>query len=337
MSTEVLISRSAAEQIFAEVRRWVERGFAAHGVPLESLMYPLSALIPSGPLLTPLEPVGAEHLREVVIDEVAIPPDEVKAFSPANCHFESRDLEGASASFNRLIDGILARRPRLGVHSKLHSHPFAGGGFLSGGDLHHGATSEAAVRWREQQGLSTAILHVVHPDAEPRPDAAPWELTADGAIARSKRGSIRWRVRGWASCGTAIEELGDARVVSDRHPSVRASRRLPYFRTAAGARWCDAQKGALREAGYGVSRNLLGRGWRRYLLEAGGRQLLFALPPDLPATPPRVVEVVSALENRFLSLPLPGWALAPASLSALSLLRLARHYGPPHGVARVVG
>lgn len=326
--TEIMVSRSAAERIFAEVRRWVELGLAQHGTPLESLLYPLSALIPAGPLLTPLELAGAEHLRALVIDEVAIPPDEVKAFSPANCHFAARDLDVASERFNEAIDRALATRARLGVHSKLHSHPFSGGSFLSGGDLHHGVSCAAAVRWREQRGLDTAILHVVYPDDDPRATDDAWSLTADGATARAGRRTVRWRIRSWASTPAAMLELGDARVVPDRHPWVRAARRAPYFQTPHGARWCDAQKRALREAGYAVSRNLLGRGWRRYLLEAGGRPLLFALPPDLPVARPRVFEVVSALENRFDELPLPP-GLEAGPLSGLSLLRLAAHFGPP--------
>ena len=97
---------------------------------------------------------------------------------------------------------------------------------------------------------------------------------------------------------------------------------------AAGSRWCDAQKAALREAGYAVSRNLLGRGWRRYLVAAGKKQILIALPPDLPAAPPRLLEVRNALTNDFAALPLPALARVNRQ-SRLSLLELVRHIGGP--------
>ena len=327
----ILVSRGAAAVIFSEVRRWVEEGLRGGGSPLESLLYPLSALVPTGGLRCPVELVAARDIRELVIDGAATPPDAIKSFSALNCHFSAADMERANIEFNAQIDAELEHRPRLGVHSKLHSHPFSGGAFLSGGDLEHGVSSPAARSWRERRGLRTAILHVVYPDEDPVVSGRPWELTVGGAVAAGRR-RVLWRVRSWASDDDgAMHDLGDARLVPDRHPSVRAARRLPYWRTRSGARWCDAQKAALRAAGYGVSRNLLGRGWRRYLITSGSRQVLVALPPDLPAAAPRVLEVVSALRDDFRRLALPDWS-REASLSRLSLLRLAGHFLPPPGV-----
>lgn len=326
----ILISRSAARAIFGEVQRWVERGLEQAASPFEALLYPLSALFPAGPLLTPVELASLAHLRHVLVDEAAIPPDAVKSFSPANCRFRAEGLEAANREFNVEIERRLAARPRLGVHSKLHSHPFAGGDFLSAGDLLHGVSSPEAVAWRQNKGLSTAILHVAYPDRTPGAGHRPFSLDDSGAVMVGERGPVRWRIRSWASLGepAELEDLGDARLVPDSHPLVRAARKLPYWRSAAGSRWCDAQKRALREAGYPVSRNLLGRGWRRYLVGAGGRQLLIALPPDLPAAPPRVLEVRNALAGDFQPLPLPRCGRA-TSLSGLSLLELARHFGGP--------
>jgi hypothetical protein len=333
----VLVSRSAAAAIFSEVRRWVEEGLRGGGSPLESLLYPLSALVPTAGLRCPVELVDGRHVRELVVDGAATPPDAIKSFSPLNCHFSAADMERANVEFNAQIDAELERRPRLGVHSKLHSHPFSGGAFLSGGDLEHGVFSPAARSWRERRGLRTAILHVVYPDEDPVASERPWELTAGGAVATGDGHRVLWRVRSWASGDDGVmHDLGDARLVPDGHPSVRAARRLPYWRTRRGARWCDGQKAALRDAGYAVSRNLLGRGWRRYLITGGSRQLLLALPPDLPAAPPRVLEVVNALRDDFRPLALPDWA-RPASLPRLSLVRLARHYLPSPGVALQAG
>jgi len=321
----VLISRAAAVAIFTEVRRWVEFGIQTGGAPLESLVYPLSAMVPAPgkPPLSPLELVGLEQVAELVIDQVAIPPDAVKQFSPHNCHFSAVDIERANQEFNASIDEQLARWPRLAVLSKLHTHPFAGGAFLSGGDMYHGVTSPSARLWRRRRGLSTATLHVAYPDGEQALTSSAWRIDRGGVRA----GTTRWRIHSWASSRGRMEELGDAEVVSVRHPSVVAARRRPYWATRSGGRWCDQQKAALREAGYRVSRNLLGRGWRRYLLDlAAGAQVVIALPPDLPVVSPRVLRVVNAFTDTFEPLPLPD-RLCPGSLRRLSLLQLARHLG----------
>jgi hypothetical protein len=326
----IQISHSAARSIFDEVQRWVDHGIAAHGVPLESLLYPLSALVPGKAWRCPLELLPIDEIGGLVIDGVAIPPDEVKAFSPTNCHFSGEDLDRVNAEFNRRIEALVRQQPRLGVHSKLHAHPFVGGAFLSAGDLRFGVGSPQAVAWRRQRGLATSILHVVYPDRTPGSGrAGRWKLSSEGATEPGPRGSATtWRIRSWASRGDQMVDLGHARIVPERHPGVRAARRLPYWATRRGGRWGDAQKQAMRAAGYRVSRNQLGRGWRRYLLEAGGRTLLFALPPDLPRAPLRAFEVRRAWSNEFSPLACPSWAHA-GSLARLSLARLVAHFGPP--------
>ena len=324
----ILIARDAARQIFAEVQRWVERGLRRDGAPLECMAYPLSALIPSHGTRCPLELLSLDQLGGLVISDVAIPPDGIKAFSPANCHFDLQGQDGANASFNAEIDTLIARRPRLAVNSKLHSHPFSASPFLSGGDLLHGVTSPRAQRWRERRGLDTALLYLVYPDGESAQDRRPWCLTQDGAIGRGIAGpEVRWRLRSWGSLPQGeMVDLGDAKVVAVRHPHVRAARRAPYWKTRRGGSWCQAQKAALRGAGLDrVRRNLLGRGWRQYLLEHGGRHIVIALPPDLPLSPPRVLEVIDASNNLFEVLPLPG-RFQGSSLGKLSLVALARHY-----------
>ena len=325
---KVRVSRRAAAALFAEVHRWVDHGLEVQGAPLESLLYPLSAMVPArnGATACPLELVSLSQIGELIIDEVAIPPDSVKAFSSHNCHFAAPDMVGVNQAFNRAIDASLSRRPRLGVLSKLHTHPFPSGAFLSSGDVFHGVQSPLAASWRHRRGLDTALLHVVYPDAPPRPDEAPWTVTPQGA----RGGGADWRIHSWGSdpAGRMVD-LGDAEVVADRHPSVAAARRKPYWSARRGARWCDGQKAGLREAGYRVSRNLLGRGWRRYIVWlAGGRQLVIALPPDLPAVPPRLIEVIDATRDQFEVLETPP-AARRGRLSQLSLLEVVRHHGGP--------
>ena len=324
----ILMARDAARRIFAEVQRWVEQGLRRHGAPLECIAYPLSALLPRHGTRCPLELLTLEQLGGLVISDVAIPPDGVKVFSPANCHFDLEGQAGVNESFNAEIDALIAERPRLAVNSKLHSHPFSASPFLSGGDLHHGVTSATARRWRWRRGLDTALLHLVYPDGEPTVDRRPWRLHQDGATSGGGAGpEVRWRLRSWGSLPDGeMVDLGDAQVVPARHPTVSAARRAPYWKTRRGRRWCEAQKGALRGAGLGqVSRNLLGRGWRRYLVGQGGRHIVIALPPDLPLAPPRVLEVIDATRNLFEVLPLP-LRFQGSSLGNLKLVALARHY-----------
>jgi hypothetical protein len=330
--TKVLVSKTAAKTIFDEVQRWVEHGLTEGGSALESLLYPLSAMVPHDKrIMTPLELVANSDIAELVIDDAAIPPDEIKAFSPGNCHF-SGDIEHANQVFNQQIDALIARAPRMGVHSKLHTHPFEGGAFLSGGDMHHGVLAAKAVAWRQRQGLQTAILHVVHPDGPPRKAKGKWRIDKQGALAMGEDGSrVHWRIRSWLSFvdqrgGGALEmrDVGDADIVSTRHDSVRAVRRKTYYQTRRGARWCDAQKAALRAAGFSVSRNLMGRGWRRYLISTEVDQLLIGLPPDFPQLSPRVLRVRRAWCNDFEPLELPvAWKTPSYSLS---LVALTRHY-----------
>ena len=305
----VLIGRGAARAIFDEVRRWVERGLRESGAAHESLLYPVSALVPkAGAMTTPLHFIEAEQIEELVIFDAAIPPDEIKAFTPANCHFAG-DLDSANAALNTAIDAILGRFPRAGIHSKLHAHPFEGGAFLSGGDIHHGVQAPKALGWRQQQGLATAILHVVAPDQAPVPSAKPWRIVDDGAIAENARTRVHWKIHSWASVGAGAEcemhALGAAAIVGERHPSLQAARRPPYFLGRTGAIWCDGQKRALRAAGFRVSRNTLSRGWRRYLIDTGTATLVLAMPPDFPLAAPQALWVRRAWLNDFVPLRLP--------------------------------
>lgn len=325
----ILISRKAAARLFSEIQRWVDLGLSTAGTPLESLVYPLSAMVPTRGLCSPLELVDLNHIAQIVIDDVAIPPDEIKVFSAANCHFEGPELHRVNREFNAAIAARLDLQPRLEVLSKLHCHPFPGGDFLSSGDLHHGVAAPEAVQWRRRKGLATALLHVVYPSDVPCPAKGPWRLSSSGATSPGSSGGVRWRVRSWGSAvDGALADLGDARVVADSHPLVRLARRLPYWRTKRGRRWCARQKQELRHAGYDVRRNLLGRGWRHYLLHTRAGQLVFALPPDFPRAPLRVMRILRAWADEFEPLELPGWA-SGKSLGESSLLRLARYYEAP--------
>jgi hypothetical protein len=318
--TPVLISRTALATILGEVERFATRGLFDHGAPYEAIAYPLAAMLPRGELVSPLELTGEQHIGALVIVDAMLPPESAKAFSPMNCHFEAsgpEDLGMLNDAFNREIDARLAQSPRLGVLSKLHSHPFSGGDFLSGGDLAKNVFAPGAIVWRERRGLRTALMHVVNPSRSP-------SLGIDGRL-----NDCGWRLSTWAlDDQERMVRWADATVVDDDHPAMQAARRPPYYQTEGGRTWCDGQKQALREAGFNPSRNVLPRGWRRYLITSGGRELCIALPPDSPRRPPRVLEVHDITTNRFEPLPLPRRFEKLQTLDELSLVELAGHYAP---------
>jgi hypothetical protein len=325
MTIPVLISQSALSTILGEVQRFATRGLIEHGAPYEAIAYPLGAMLPRGELVSPLELTSEHHIAGLVIPDAMLPPESAKAFSPMNCHFEASgpdDLGALNDAFNREIDARLAGWPRLGVLSKLHSHPFAGGDFLSGGDLAKNVFAPNAVVWWERRGLRTALMHVVNPSRSPA-------LGPDGALI-----DCGWRLSTWALDDTGrMVRWDDATVVADDHPAMQAARRPPYYQTEAGRAWCDGQKQALRDAGRNPSRNVLPRGWRRYLVSVGSRELCFALPPDTPRRPPRVLEVHDITTNRFEPLGLPRRFERIRSFEELSLVELCAAYAPKRRAA----
>ena len=83
MPVRIVVARSAYERILAEVVRHAEEGLRRGGQPYEAIAYPLGAMVPAGPPVSPLELVGLEAISALVIADVALPPDSAKAFSPA--------------------------------------------------------------------------------------------------------------------------------------------------------------------------------------------------------------------------------------------------------------
>lgn len=326
MELQVLISKHAAEKLFSEVRRWVNLGLQHQGHAFESLMYPLASMIPrQEKIRSPLDTILLTDIQMMLIDEIAIPPDNIKAFSAANCHFEG-DLAQANRDFNRSIDDIFLKRPRLELFSKLHTHPFVDGDFLSDGDIYHGINAAKAQAWRNQKGLASTILHIVYPNKTPRMSHSNWSLRHDGAY--DKKNKTLWKIATWASTQHGIIRLEDAAIINNRHHALQASRRKTYWQTPQGAAFCDQEKAALRAAGYRVSRNLLPRGWRRYIIELKQGDILVALPPDFPFIAPKIYKIISAWKNEFEELALP-YRFGERRYEDLYLLNLVKHYGEP--------
>lgn len=287
MVMKIYISRYAAERIFQEVFYWVNDGILKSGTARESLVYPLSCIFSKdGKLLrSPLETAGISDIGALAIDDVAVPPEDVKVFSSHNCHFNATEQD--NREFNKSIDVILQKRPRLEVLSKMHSHPFSYGGFLSEGDIYYGHQARTASQWRSSRGLAISVLQVVYPDSTPQYHRY-WDLNNQGAYGITGSGKeIQWRIKSWAFCGSYQWELGDAEIVANKHPYIKSCRRQPYWTKSWGAKWCDNQKERLRASPLvqRVARASLTRGWRRYAIETASGVFVIALPPDLPKVP----------------------------------------------------
>lgn len=352
----VFVTETAWRKILSEIERWAREGLARSGIPFEAIAYPLSALLPKDPRAptpTPLEPLSVEALGALVVVDAAIPPDEVKSFTAYNCHFEAPDLALFQRVFNHQIDEVVRRFPGLGVYSKLHSHPFPGGDFLSGGDLQQNVFHPKAIAWRERLGLEEAILHVVYPrrpvheivgvapGAGPRDEFSRETLVEEEEARRYRRETDRGAVLHasdtgpWGLATFAVTGAGQLRrlpgpvFVPDEHPRAQAARALPYWMTRAGKRWDDHQKAALAAAGFAPSRGLLGRGWRRYIVSpGGGYDVVLCLPPDFPKRQARVLRIVDIMRNQFAPLPLPRSLARARHFAEVDLVRAVRELAP---------
>jgi hypothetical protein len=358
----VFVSETAKRKILAEVERWAREGLSREGTPYEAIAYPLSALMPRGqrlPALSPLETLSVRDFGALVIADAAIPPDEVKNFTAYNCHFQAPDLDLFQRLFNAQIDEIVRQHPALGVFSKLHSHPFSGGDFLSGGDLAKNVYHPNAVLWRERLGLEEAILHVVYPRRSVREivgtgaasgprtefsqethleeqEAKRYNRATEQGVSVHASDKGPWGLATFAVHGSGqMVRLPGPVYVPDDDPRVLAARAQPYWMTPRGKAWDDKQKAALAEAGFKPSRGLLGRGWRRYIVSPGGeRDLVFCLPPDFPKRLPRVLAIVDAARNLFQKMPLPKQIQKAKHLSEVDLVRLAKQYAPKRKARR---
>ena len=314
---KVVVSRSAAERILGEVRRWARVGLERTGAPFEAIAYPLSALImrrPRSSAPTPLETTRVGDVKVVVVADAALPPDEVKAFGSHNCHFEGSNLGAANAAFNDAIAAIIGEAPRLEVHTKLHSHPFQGAAWLSGMDVDVNVLAPGAIRWRQRLGLGFALLQIAYP--------------VDPPAGMTQGKTVRWRIASFACDPTGeVRPLGDVRIVPDDHKYVRFARARAYWQTPRGQEWDRIQKASLREAGWKVSRGWLRRGWRRYLVELSGDRLVCICIPPVPAEARiRALEVRDASRNLFEPLALPRAVGSARSLDGVDLVRLVRRF-----------
>jgi hypothetical protein len=347
----VYIAETAKQKIFAEVERWAKEGLAREGVPYEAIVYPLSALLGKGKrgsLPTPLEDVLVSDIGSIVVVDAAIPPDTAKNFSAYNCHFQALDAD--VVSFDDQLSKMIEARPRLAVFSKLHSHPFQNGDFLSSGDLMKNVYHPSAIKWRTRLGMQEALLHVVYPRIPVRDivqtksgtfaqsefsqetrleeqEAARRKQTTASTSHASDRGP--WGIATFAVEGTGkMVRLPGPVYIANDHPLIQEACEMPYWSTPRGKAWDDKQKTALAKHGFKPSRGWLRHGWRRYLLslEGLGNDVVFCVPPDFPKRQLKALSVIDATRNIFERLPLPKKILATRRLSDIDLSWIARQY-----------
>ena len=262
----LLVAQRAWERISREAER---------RRPAETALYPLAALVPE-PAVSPLEELDWDAVSQLVITDVLLPPPEAVDAGPTHVRFFPAATGEASRVLQGQAEELVRQHPRLALLTKLHSHPFPGGDFLSAGDVGCNVQRPASRAWWQERGLAAALLGVVYP-------GDPWRLAC-------------FRV----DFAGEIRRFADGVVVPDDDPAVVRALAPPYWRSAAGAAWCDRTKARLRRQGWEVSRNLLPRGWRRLLVRPAGQAWrVLCLPPDLPAAGVRILEVVDAARDRF--------------------------------------
>ncbi|MBM4319334.1 MAG: hypothetical protein FJ125_05070 [Deltaproteobacteria bacterium] len=275
--------------------------------PHETALYPLAALVPDA-ACSPLEGLRWEAAADLVLFRVLLPASEAADFGPTHARFHGGLAGRAADELQARAAELVTRHPRLSFLTKLHSHPHPGGDFLSAGDVALNVCRPSARSWWEARGLDEALLLVLYRRAPGRAQATPWPwATSSGMPAPTDRPEdeheheLRWAVAAFVvSWEGEVHRLPDAEVLGEGDERLARALAPPYWATAEGAAWCDRTKAALRRAGYQVSRNLLGRGWRRYLLQRDGLSpRVLCLPPDLPAAPARLLEIIDARANRF--------------------------------------
>lgn len=349
----VYIAETAKRKILGEVERWAREGLSREGIPYEAIAYPLSAMLGRGKrssIPSPLEDLLVSDIGSIVLVDAAIPPDTAKSFSAYNCHFQALDSE--VVSFDQEIEAMIQTRPRLGVFSKLHSHPFEGGDFLSSGDLSKNVYHLGAVRWRERLGMQEALLHVVYPRRSVRDivqtksgslsqsefsqetrveaqEASRRGRSTDLGVSLHRSDQGPWGIATFAVQGSGqMVRLPGPIYIGDDHALVKEACEAPYWSTPKGKAWDDKQKAALLKHGFRPSRGWQRHGWRRYIvsMEGLGNDLVFCVPPDFPKRQLRVLSIVDASRNLFQRLPLPKKTQASRRLSELDLSWLARQY-----------
>jgi len=301
---EVYFTQHAFGVSVREAERYYQKGMSREGKPWETAMYPLAHLVlKPGVYKCPLELVRLGDIERVVVVRVVIPPDRFKQHGHGHARHGSSSLSYGEITdlFRPYYQRHIAEFPLLGAFMKQHSHHRLGLAAPSVGDMQHNIMNATA--WYRRQGLNTMFSMIMT-----RSRAGEWTI----------HGNALWRV------AMVNVPTGAAKVVSNNHRFAREAREQPYYRTRAGAEWCDKQKRKLKESRFVVSRNYLLRGWRRYVVCYKPCSVVIAIPPAFPSDPVKAFRIVDIRRNEFESLAVPEWARG-SRYEDIDLVALARY------------
>lgn len=266
--SQVYFCVSAFRNIQREVTRWFHIGEKEKGKPFEAVGFPLSHLILKEDVhKSPAETVSFEDVEAVVITHVAIPPDEIKNYSPYRANFKKRgkNVEKFNQLFSkRRIDPVIHKYPLLMVCSRIHSHPFGKLTVNSKGDLETCMRDEVNAR---RNGLLFSLSFIM-------------------TVKKSSNGKMSWEIFGYV-VKDGQQDPVSIKLIADDDSLARTARRQPYYKKSQGIIWERRVESHLTENVDCFEKKRLSRGWTSIWAKVAKQELILVVPPFFPHDNPR--------------------------------------------------
>lgn len=229
--------------------------YANQYYPLEFLLVPICGLILREDI-SPLRVLELQDIGCLVVVDYILPPFQVNQGGHTSVRRDKR--QEASDIVTGQLDELRKKHPRLGQFCKFHSHPFAGGRFLSGGDISHNLVGNPLAVWQQDKGMRDVPMQVIWPVGN------------------------TWNITTFLYLNQTLHVCPPPRIMEEEN-SRYAKVYNPAFFT--GNNWVKEQKALLRERWEKTTTKDLGRGWMQMYVPTKQVGYLLCLPPDFPQTP----------------------------------------------------